>query len=135
MLKWVGTVACVLIAVGFVTSRWSGFACVAGGWGIALERGVVAVGRDPTARSGLLIHNISPPDILWSWPIWADRSVPYGFVALWIPFFIVLIPTVLLWLRDRQILPGYCEHCGYDLTGNVSGRCPECGKSIEGETA
>ena len=22
---------------------------------------------------------------------------------------------------------GLCPHCGYDLTGNVSGRCPECG--------
>ena len=23
-----------------------------------------------------------------------------------------------------------CQACGYDLTGNVSGRCPECGNSI-----
>ena len=23
-----------------------------------------------------------------------------------------------------------CEHCGYDLTGNVSGICPECGRPI-----
>lgn len=23
-----------------------------------------------------------------------------------------------------------CTNCGYDLTGNVSGRCPECGKDI-----
>ena len=22
--------------------------------------------------------------------------------------------------------PGRCQHCGYDLTGNVSGVCPEC---------
>lgn len=22
---------------------------------------------------------------------------------------------------------GICSKCGYDLTGNVSGRCPECG--------
>jgi hypothetical protein len=25
--------------------------------------------------------------------------------------------------------PGHCPHCGYDLTGNVSGVCPECGQS------
>lgn len=24
--------------------------------------------------------------------------------------------------------PGCCEHCGYDLTGNISGKCPECGR-------
>jgi len=27
--------------------------------------------------------------------------------------------------------PGYCQKCGYDLTGNVSGRCPECGAKVE----
>lgn len=26
--------------------------------------------------------------------------------------------------------PGRCRHCGYDLTGNVSGNCPECGTPI-----
>ena len=25
--------------------------------------------------------------------------------------------------------PGHCQKCGYDLTGNVSGRCPECGEA------
>ena len=24
---------------------------------------------------------------------------------------------------------GRCTRCGYDLTGNVSGVCPECGRS------
>lgn len=26
--------------------------------------------------------------------------------------------------------PGHCQECGYDLTGNESGVCPECGKAI-----
>jgi len=26
---------------------------------------------------------------------------------------------------------GYCFKCGYDLTGNQSGKCPECGCRIE----
>ena len=25
---------------------------------------------------------------------------------------------------------GHCARCGYDLTGNVSGRCPECGAAV-----
>ena len=25
---------------------------------------------------------------------------------------------------------GHCQSCGYDLTGNTSGRCPECGEAI-----
>ena len=27
-----------------------------------------------------------------------------------------------------------CAHCGYFLTGNVSGRCPECGQPISRES-
>jgi hypothetical protein len=27
---------------------------------------------------------------------------------------------------------GLCVRCGYDLTGNVSGVCPECGNAPEG---
>ena len=26
---------------------------------------------------------------------------------------------------------GRCDQCGYDLTGNQSGRCPECGTAVE----
>lgn len=25
---------------------------------------------------------------------------------------------------------GFCSHCGYDLTGNQSGRCSECGSAF-----
>lgn len=25
---------------------------------------------------------------------------------------------------------GHCKHCGYNLTGNVTGICPECGKPV-----
>lgn len=49
-------------------------------------------------------------------------------IPLWIPFVAFGIPAVWLWRRDRrQRGPGCCRRCGYDLTGNVSGTCPECG--------
>ena len=31
------------------------------------------------------------------------------------------------WVRRRA---GRCLYCGYDLTGNVSGICPECGEKV-----
>jgi len=31
--------------------------------------------------------------------------------------------------RWRRPQPGHCRQCGYNLTGNVSGTCPECGTS------
>ena len=32
--------------------------------------------------------------------------------------------------RDRRYPPGHCLKCGYNLTGNVSGVCPECGTAF-----
>jgi hypothetical protein len=49
-------------------------------------------------------------------------------VPIWIPFALVATVTALLLWRDRRRPPpGHCQRCGYDLRGNVSGRCPECG--------
>ena len=31
--------------------------------------------------------------------------------------------------REERRRRGLCVRCGYDLTGNVSGTCPECGTS------
>ena len=54
------------------------------------------------------------------------------YLPLWPPFFLFLIPGGLLWLRDhRDPRPGFCSVCDYDLTGNTSGRCPECGTPCE----
>jgi hypothetical protein len=38
-------------------------------------------------------------------------------------------------VRGKSHAPGQCQRCGYDLTGNVSGRCPECGDRIESDDA
>ena len=32
--------------------------------------------------------------------------------------------------RARRAKRGACPECGYDLTGNVSGRCPECAEPV-----
>ncbi len=51
-------------------------------------------------------------------------------LPLWMPFLLIAIPTAILFWRDRRIPPGHCQRCGYDLTGNVSGVCPECGLPV-----
>ncbi|MBP7746729.1 MAG: hypothetical protein KA383_11420 [Phycisphaerae bacterium] len=50
----------------------------------------------------------------------------YAFdVPLWL---LLLFFAAAAWaLKPKRIVPGHCTGCGYDLTGNVSGRCPECG--------
>lgn len=33
--------------------------------------------------------------------------------------------------RSDRVRSGRCARCAYDLTGNTSGRCPECGEEIK----
>jgi membrane protein implicated in regulation of membrane protease activity len=52
-------------------------------------------------------------------------------IAAAAPFFaIILLILMILWRRMKPRPPGHCQNCGYDLTGNVSGRCPECGEPV-----
>ena len=51
------------------------------------------------------------------WPFWYLLVVP-------------CVATVYLAVRYWRLvrpLKGHCRSCGYDLTGNTSGVCPECG--------
>jgi hypothetical protein len=52
------------------------------------------------------------------------------FASLNLPFVVVLALFVGAYRRDtreRRYAAGLCGHCGYDLTGNISGVCSECG--------
>ena len=53
---------------------------------------------------------------------------------IWLLIVAVGIPTGILWWRDRRPKTGFCKACEYDLTGNVSGVCPECGTAVSPET-
>jgi hypothetical protein len=52
-----------------------------------------------------------------------------------IPVVVLLSAIPVYWLVSRpawqkMVAPGHCAVCGYDLTGNVSGTCPECGGKV-----
>ncbi|GMU83865.1 MAG: hypothetical protein AMXMBFR47_37350 [Planctomycetota bacterium] len=54
-----------------------------------------------------------------TWGTWSAWVMP-----LWLP---LVPPLALILALRRRSPPGSCLRCGYNLTGNVSGRCPECG--------
>ena len=58
-------------------------------------------------------------------PLWAVRTLLLLFC---------LYPTIAFvrgpYRRHRRRKRGLCLTCGYNLTGNVSGVCPECGEKI-----
>jgi len=90
-----------------------------------------------------------------TWQTWLSfgmqrSSRPYSMllfvrIPLWLPITLTAIPPTMMLTRLRRRRKrrkvGHCLACGYNLTGNVSGICPECGTAIpvrpsaEGATA
>ena len=62
---------------------------------------------------------------------WWSLDLPHWFLA----FIFAIVPALrfIKWRRLRQrlqlISQGRCPACGYDLTGNKTGMCPECGEA------
>ncbi len=52
----------------------------------------------------------------------------YMISLLSVPVFVFLTVYARLKLPSTLPKPGLCPHCGYNLTGNTSGKCPECGQ-------
>jgi len=49
------------------------------------------------------------------WSVWATAAIP------------VVAPLLKVTAKRRRMQHGVCGHCGYNLHGNTSGICPECG--------
>ena len=122
---------CATVIFGFVSYRT---VCLvsAGHVDFGFNSGRVILGCSPGSYT--LSHfcfQISTP----LEPIWLPVAFNVGsgwavHIPLWIPFLVFAFPTFILWRRGKAPLPNHCK-CGYDLTGNLSGICPECGDAIE----
>lgn len=78
----------------------------------------------------LTVDRVEPPADLATAPRNATAFSPAHLAAV----AVVTVPAVWWAVRRRRrtrrlvrYARGLCTHCGYDLTGNLSGTCPECG--------
>lgn len=148
VLKWatllVTALLVALVPIACLEYRWLSLThVVKDGYALTVEAGAVNFTMfDQNARSlpsgsfllpdGSVVPSIrSPQGSGWhSIPCVAHRplvgwmlSLPLWFLAL-----IAAAVSFRLWVRVYPRRPhGACQNCGYDLTGNISGRCPECG--------
>ncbi len=152
-LKRGGGAACGFILAACLFSYLWALALHGDGWYLSLSAGCVGwtSGLIPTPEGvGVSLRGWTEPAasraLPWNrnfgliWPEgFSESDGPFGrpaaqyFLPLWLPFVAVGGPTAFLIWRDRRrgIPPGHCQTCGYNLTGNVSGKCPECGKPCE----
>ena len=141
-LKWFGTICSVSILALWLSS---------GGYWVYLSDGkrvtLYIVGgvlkatvypapgiKATPAASGRKPFALHPGHL----PSWRPfRLWEFGPNTLQLPLSVVFaatfVPTLFFWLwaLRRRVPQGHCRTCGYDLTGNTSGICPECGTAIE----
>lgn len=149
ILKWVGLLGCVLTvsAYAFIRMRvveyyrWAGADIhVIGTLPGRLRYTVFCSANNlplSQVKNGLVVAPVPPemrtPSDGLGWPyVRRTRIIPADMtlvaMPLWIVLLVLAIPTTFLWYRDRRPPKGHCQTCGYDLTGNVMGVCPECGE-------
>ena len=134
VMKWVGTGLCTLIigvwASDVRTRVMFGERHAAVLWKASLvlvngEAGVVE------EVASMFLRRSDYEFVYWTLESFAGGGVNFHIVPLWMPLLLIALPTAFLWYLDRRRWspPGHCQHCGYNRTGNVSGRCPECGQA------
>lgn len=118
------------IAVLFVLTR--NHSC--GYWGyktvVGFGQGALLIHSDPLTYEGWFWSTFSfipMGGYVW-WPVFTEQT---ALIPLWIAFVLFFVPSLLAWRRSRKPPPSFCQKCGYNLTGNVSGVCPECGTEIK----
>jgi len=135
LLKWVGLLTCALLSLAIILTRWGNIAWTSGNhWGF-FQWGAVAFGyhnRVDDFRWDIEWNISSGPLFLWfEYQPGTPTTASCFIIPLWLPLAMIGFPTILAWRRERPLPPDHCQKCGYDLTGNVSGVCPECGEDIE----
>ena len=88
------------------------------------------------AEAWLLAPVVAPVAV---WDVTRDpRTYKWAAVAAVDGSYVACFAATLAWRRvagreSRRALrrrKGLCTECGYDLTGNITGRCPECGMHV-----
>ena len=134
-----------LASAGLLTSAsylsfYASPTCYGGGRMVFLADGCVCVQDHGQSReSGFFIGTMhgSTPGARWGAGVRGWFKLPRRFLNGWIapvgPAVAMLagLSLVTLWRTRRRIPEGHCRVCGYDLRGNASGRCSECGAGLK----
>ena len=128
-----GLVLCAAIVVAFLLSiRWQyGYAGRTAAFTFTHGAVIVVAPGAPRPRgTGFWASSVRPRLSGWV-QVFNTAYIKAIRIPLWMLFLPIAAVSLLAWRRARMRRPGHCLNCGYDLIGNVSGVCPECGKEVQ----
>jgi len=148
ILKWTGVGLLTLNPVIWILSLQFGFqllitsSCNFSIWGGQVALSIcdfdVAKAWPNSAFTFTGIRKFPSKNLGVTWPIVKTGPLSTGHMTmiaapLWLLLLFTAIPTAWLWHRDSRLISSSSDHrlclrCGYDLTGNTSGICSECGE-------
>ena len=127
------TLSGLLFLVLLLSNIWV-FGYVGSKYGFAVTNGSLLLGPCSTWRSkiGWVFYDPFESSTLGWVPSHAfDRTRSFN-LELWKPLLTLIVLTAIAWLTNRFRFPlSHCQRCGYNLKGNTSGACPECGTPLK----
>jgi len=139
-------VLCAVLAYPLINNQWRAVNVAGVQFGTFYQAAYVMWGppavprfEGPPSMFDTLRSDAVPLPTERKWPRWRSQAPgAYVLVPLWMLFVPSAAAALVAWRRrsrayvfwsrrhDPRLAPGHCQKCGYNLTGNVSGRCPEC---------
>lgn len=118
LLAWIAN------AHWYSTARW-------GTGGIDAASGTLLIYTGSIGPVDLSIRTSQHWHWKWEWPTSYHKNWSAGgthLVPMWLIQIVSMTPLGVATIsRRKRLSPEQCRTCGYNLTGNVSGICSECG--------
>ena len=91
--------------------------------------------NDWNVPMGVILNEPSPKPRNWGCT-WIVTSTYGGggrcyYIPLWLPTSVLIIALVAIQLTQGKPIAFACPNCSYNLRGNTSGKCPECGTEFD----
>ncbi len=110
----------------------------------SFRSGILVSWRDygPSSSRGLYLRRLERDELAWYRLMNIDvdsalaryQSRPRNgrvFIPHWVTNSFSWMLYLVVFLLRQRYPRGHCQGCGYDLTGNESGVCPECYMTVE----
>lgn len=85
-----------------------------------------------TAAGGAFVLPLVDPLVYLVWWMMGEKPV-WLFPFMYAYAAVLLVVGCMLSVLPRGPRGVPCQACGYDLTGNATGLCPECGREVPGD--